>query len=138
MGKNGELATAAQKGKMLEAIEACFGSINKAAGMAGIHVATHYRWLKEDPGYADQADYMKDVSFRKVKDKLLDKALEKIDKGDTFILSRMMTIYFKNIPGEMDRVSYHNNVRLVPKIRYIDTREQAQAIMRGEEPDMNE
>ena len=77
---------------------------------------------------------MKDISFRKIKDRLLEKALEKIDKGDSAILGRMMAIYLKNIPRDMDMVSRCNNVRLVPRIKYIDTREQAQALMRGENP----
>jgi hypothetical protein len=132
MGKNTEAVTIAQKEKMMEAIEANYGNITKAAKMVGIHPATHYRWLKEDEAYADQTEYMRDVSFRKIKDKLLEKALEKIDTGDSAILSRMMAIYLKNIPQEMDRISRYNNVRLLPKIRYIDTREQAEAIMRGE------
>lgn len=130
MGKNSEVATAAQKQKMIGAIEVHFGNITKAANMTGINARTHYRWMKEDQEYAEEAENMKDISFRKIKDKLLEKALDLIDKDDPAILNRMMSIYFKNIPQEMDRVSRYNNVRLMPTIKYIDTREEAEEIMR--------
>ena len=134
MSKNSQELIVLQKQKMLDAIVANFGNVTKAAAMAGIHPSSHYRWLKEDPEYADVSENMKDISFRKIKDRLLEKALEKIDKGDSAILGRMMAIYLKNIPRDMDMVSRCNNVRLVPRIKYIDTREQAQALMRGENP----
>lgn len=36
---------------MLEALERSLGIVSTAAGKAGIHRATHYKWLKEDAEY---------------------------------------------------------------------------------------
>lgn len=130
MGTNSEQATAIQKKEMINALEANFGNVTQAAKAVGITPRTHYRWLKEDEEYADAAENMRDICYRRVKDNLLEKALDKIEKGDTAILSKMLSIYLKKLPEEMDRASRQNNVRLVPKIRYVETREQAEQIMR--------
>lgn len=110
---------------MINALEANFGNVTAAAKVVKITPRTHYRWLKEDTEYAEEAENMKDISFRRIKDNLLEKALKMIDNGDSGVLGKMIAVYFKNIPQEMLVASRYNNVRLQARIKYIDTREQA-------------
>jgi len=42
-----------QKRDMLDALERALGIVSTAADKAGIHRATHYRWLQEDPEYRE-------------------------------------------------------------------------------------
>jgi len=127
--------TAIHKKEMVNALEANMGNITAAAQKVGITPRTHYRWLKEDPEYADATENMKDISYRRVKDSLIEKALKKIDEGDTPMLMKMLSIYLKKLPDEMERAARINNVPLVrARIKYIDTREEAEEIMRRRGP----
>ena len=117
MGKNSAAATAIQKKAMIDALEANFGNATKAAVAAHIKPRTHYRWLKEDEDYANEAENMKDLCYRKVKDNLLENALKKIDKGDSAVLNKMLGIFFKKMPEEMDRVRRFNDVPFRLKIK---------------------
>jgi hypothetical protein len=119
MGKNSAITTDILKEKMIDALEASFGNVSQAAKSAGIDPRTHYRWMKEDPNYANHAENMKDICFRKIKDNLLEKALMMIDKGNPAILSKMLGIYFKKLPDEMSRLSRHNDVPLRVGINYV-------------------
>jgi hypothetical protein len=130
MSKNSPAEMAMLKTKMIDALESNFGNVTIAARVAGIAPRTHYRWLKEDAGYADEAENIRDISYRRIKDGLVQKALMKIEKGNSSVLNKMLGIFLKMLPEEMDRLSTKNNVRLLPKIHYIDTREQAQEIER--------
>jgi transposase-like protein len=131
MGTNSEAATAIQKKEMVNALEANMGNVTAAAQKVGITPRTHYRWLKEDDEYADATENMKDISYRRVKDSLIEKALSKIEKGDTAVLMKMLSIYLKKLPDEMERAAHINNVPLVrARIKYVDTREEAEEIMR--------
>jgi hypothetical protein len=47
--------TAVLKGKMLEALRDSRGNITKACQAANIDRKTHYKWLENDPAYADAA-----------------------------------------------------------------------------------
>jgi transposase-like protein len=134
MGMNSEAVTAIQKKEMINALEEHFGNVTAAAKAIKITPRTHYRWLKEDREYAEASENMKDVTFRRVKDRLLEKALKMIDKGDSAVLNRMMGIYFKNVPQEMLVASRYNNVPIRATIRYVDTREEAMQLLkdRGE------
>lgn len=123
MGTNSAEATAMLKTQMIDALEANFGSVTVAARLIGITPRTHYRWLKEDDAYADEAENIRDISYRKIKEGLVQKAWMKIEKGNTTVLNKMLGIFLKKLPEEMDRASRLNNVRLVPKIRYVNTRE---------------
>ena len=57
---------ATRKRAMLEALRATLGIISAAAEKAGIDRKTHYRWLKEDPDYAEAvanvAEYVTDFA----------------------------------------------------------------------------
>lgn len=120
MSKNIQEVTEKQKLTMLSALEANFGNVKKAAKLINIAPSTHYRWLKEDWDYAEKAENIRDISFRNVKDSLLEEALKKVQKGDAAVLNKMMAIFFKNVPEEMARVSRYNNVPLRVGIKYID------------------
>jgi hypothetical protein len=135
MGTNSEAVTAIQKKEMINALEVNFGNVTAAAKVVKITPRTHYRWLKEDPEYADAAENMKDISYRRVKDSLVEKALSMVEKGDTTVLLKMLSIYLKKLPEEMERAARINNVPLVrARIKYIDTREEAMQLLkdRGE------
>jgi hypothetical protein len=117
MGKNSETATAIQKKKMLDALEANFGNISRAAKLVKMDTRTHYRWLREDPEYGELAENMRDLCYRRVKDNLLENALKKIEKGDSAVLNKMLGIYFKKLPEEMERASHFNNVPFRVKLK---------------------
>jgi hypothetical protein len=131
MGTNSEAVTAILKKEMINALEANFGNVTAAAKVVKITPRTHYRWLKEDMEYAEEAENMKDISFRRIKDNLLEKALKMIDNGDSGVLGKMIAVYFKNIPQEMLVSSRYNNVRLQARIKYIDTREEAMELLKS-------
>lgn len=122
--------TAKLKEAMILSLEANYGNIKKAANAVGISPRTHFRWMKEDEHYEKQADISKDVGYRNIKDSLIELALQKAEKGDTTVLNQLLRIFLKNMPEELKALHRHNNVPLTPKIRYVDTREEAQEIMR--------
>jgi predicted transcriptional regulator len=132
MGTNSTEATAMLKTQMIDALEANFGSVTVAARVVGISPRTHYRWLKEDNEYSGEAENIRDISYRKIKEGLVQKAWMKIEKGNTSVLNKMLGIFLKKLPEEMELASRHNNVRLTASIKYIDTREEAEEIMRRE------
>ncbi len=121
MGTNSAVVVALQKKKMIDALEANFGSVTKAAKDVKITPRTHYRWLREDREYAEQTEDMRDIAFRKVKDTLFQKALTMIDKGDASVLNKMLTIYFKNVPEEMKIAARNHNVLPKVSIKWVST-----------------
>ena len=127
-----------QKSIMIEELEKNYGSIKNAAKAAGIHPSTHYRWMKEDEDYERKADISKDVGYRNLKDNIIEIALRKAEKGSATVITQMMRTFLKYLPDEMQRLNRANNVRLVPKIRYIDTREEAEEVMRRQGKMRNE
>ncbi len=86
---------------MINAIEINCGNITAAAKQAGVNVRTHYRWMKEDENYEMEVVNIKDISFGKVKENLLGKALKLVDDGNTAVLNQLLRIYFKKLPEEM-------------------------------------
>jgi hypothetical protein len=101
MAKKSQDSTTQKKEAMLDAIEASFGNITQAAQIAGINARTHYRWLKEDEAYEYEVVNVKDISFSKVKESLLEKALKLVNDGNTAVLNQLLRIYFKNLPEEI-------------------------------------
>src|SRR5579863_1586901 len=120
MNDNTQARTVKSQQAMIEALEANFGNIVLAAKEAGITPRTHYRWQKEDNDYDNQIRSLKNSCYEKIRDKLLDAALKKVDKGDSIILGKMIGIYFKNVPAEMDSLSLVNRPSLMAKINYVD------------------
>ncbi len=49
-----------QKKDMLDALERALGIVSTAADKAGIHRATHYRWLQDDPEYKAAVDQIQE------------------------------------------------------------------------------
>jgi len=103
---------------MINALEASLGNVTQATKMVKINVTTHYRWVKEDTVYDDSVRSIKDICFQKVRDKLMQTALKRIDSGDSAVLNKMIGIYFKNVPEEMDSLSLVNRPPLMAKIEY--------------------
>jgi len=110
MNKNSPVQTSKQKEAMILALEANYGNVRKAAKMAKIVPSTHYRWLKEDEDYANCSENVRDISYRNVKENLIDAALRKVEKGDSSVLNKMLSIFFKYLPDEMRSISHFNNV----------------------------
>jgi hypothetical protein len=108
MQKISQDATTKKKEAMLDAIEASLGNVTQAAQIAGINARTHYRWLKEDEAYEDEVVNIKDISFGKMKESLLEKALKLVDNGNATVLNQLLRIYFKNLPGEMQTANNLN------------------------------
>lgn len=94
---------------MIDALEANFGNITAAAKQAEISVRTHYKWLKEDEAYENEVINIKDISFGKVKESLLEKALKLVDNGNTAVLNQLLRIYFKKLPEEIQATSTMND-----------------------------
>lgn len=108
MNKNSKETTAKQKEAMINALEVHFGNIAQAAEQAKISVRTHYRWMKEDEAYENEVINIKDISFGKVKESLLEKALKLVENGNTAVLNQLLRIYFKKLPDEIETTSTLN------------------------------
>ncbi len=121
MGNSSAKTTAHKKELMLYSLEANFGNVWKAAKLIKIATSTHYRWLKEDNDYADKAENLRDIAYRNIKDHLMDAALKMVDKGNAFVLNRLIGVYFKNIPQDMLIASRFNNVPTRVKIKWVST-----------------
>lgn len=117
-----------KKIEMLAKLEVHYGNVRRAAKQTGISTKTHYQWVKEDTDYGDQADIIKDIGYRNVKDNLLEMALAKAEKGDSAVLGKLLGIFCKNMPDELKRLNMNNKVPLRVGIRYVDTREEAQQL----------
>lgn len=115
---------------MIDALETHYGSIRKATKAAGISVRTHFRWMKEDENYERKANMSKDVGYRNLKDNIIEMALKKAEKGDAAVINQMMRTFLKHMPDEMQALNRLNNVPLTPVISYVDTREEAEEIMK--------
>lgn len=114
-----------QKSLMIEELEKNYGSIKNAAKAAGIAPSTHYRWMKEDEDYERKATMSRDVGYRNLKDNVIEIALRKAEKGNAAVINQLIRTFLKYLPDEMKDLNRANNVRLVPKIKYISTREEA-------------
>ena len=109
MGRNTRQVTEVKKQAMINTLEVKMGNVTKAAEEAGITVQTHYRWLKEDEAYEYEVINIKDISFGKVKESLLEKALKLVDNGNTAVLNQLLRIYFKKLPEEIDTTRIVND-----------------------------
>jgi hypothetical protein len=119
-----------QQDMMINALEINYGNVKLSAKVAGIVPSTHYRWRKEYEDYERKTDTIKDVGYRDLKESVLDMALKRAENGDSMVLNQLIRTLLKDMPEEMKKLSRMNDIPLTAKIRYIDTREQAEAIMR--------
>lgn len=108
MGQNSAVATKIKKQAMIDALEANMGNITAAAKQAEISVRTHYKWLKEDEDYENEVVNIKDISFGKVRESLLEKAFKLVEGGNAVVLNQLLRIYFKKLPEEIENVSAAN------------------------------
>lgn len=131
MSKTTSEETAMQKETMLRELEENYGNITRAAKAANIAASTHFRWMKEDEQYEKRADASKDVGYRKLKDNIIDMAMDKAQKGNVAVLNKLLGILLKEFPTEMKTLNRANNVPLTARIHYVDTREEAEEIMRS-------
>ena len=114
-----------QQSLMIEELEKNYGSIKNAAKAAGIHPSTHYRWMKEDDDYERKATMSRNVGCRNLKENIIEIALRKAEKGNAAVINQLIRTFLKYMPDEMKDLNRANNVRLTPRIKYIDTREEA-------------
>jgi hypothetical protein len=56
-------STRQRKKALLAALEKSLGVVTTACRAAGINRDTHYRWLKEDPEYAEQVASLADMAL---------------------------------------------------------------------------
>lgn len=84
-GDHDTFATLKKKTAMLEALTMSLGIVAPACLVVRIHRSTHYNWLKNDPGYAEEVALINEICFDFVESKML----EKIKAGDT-----IMTIWY--------------------------------------------
>ncbi len=119
--KKTEDAIAKQKAIMMNAIEAYYGNISKAAKMAKITTQTHYRWLKEDRQYAVESENTKDICFRNRKEQLLEIAFELAKKSNVTVVNKLLSIYCKYLPEEIKMASHENNVPVRATIKWVST-----------------
>lgn len=122
--------TAKLKQAMINSLEANYGNIQKASKAIGISPRTHFRWMKEDANYEKQADISKDVGYRNIKDNIIELALKKAESGDSCVLNQLLRIFLKNMPRELEELNRCNNVPLTASIRYVNTREEAQELLK--------
>ena len=78
-GDHDTFATLKKKTAMLEALTLTLGIVAPACLAVRIHRSTHYNWLKNDPGYAEEVDMISEICYDFVESKML----EKIKAGDT-------------------------------------------------------
>ncbi len=122
-----------QQDLMIRALEVNYGNVKLSAKEVGIAPSTHYRWRKEYEDYERKTDTIKDVGYRDLKETVLDIALKKAEKGDSIVLNQLIRTLLKDLPEEMKRLSRMNNVPLTARIKYIDTREEAEAIVKRDQ-----
>jgi len=132
MSRNDPHEILRQKSLMIDELEKNYGSITNAAKAAGVPQSNHFRWMKEDEDYERKATISRDIGCRNFKDNIMAIALRKAEKGDAAVINQLIRTFLKYAPDEMKDLNRANNTRLVPKIRYIDTREEAEEIMRRE------
>lgn len=120
-----------QQEMMLNALELNYGNVNLAAKVAGISPSTHYRWRKENADYEQKTDCIKDIGYRNLKENILSLAMKKAEKGDTGVLNQLIRTLLKGMPDEMKKLNRTNDTPLRATIRYVQTREEAEEIMRG-------
>lgn len=120
MGKSSAEVTARKKELMLLALEANFGNVWKAAKLIKIANSTHYRWMKEDPVYASEAENLKDIGFRDLRDDLIYKAMKQVEKGNVQVLNKMLGIFCKDLPEEMRMLRRCNDIPPRVGVRFID------------------
>jgi hypothetical protein len=71
-GVHETFGTIQKKAAMLEALKHSLGIVTPALQMANVGRATHYRWLKEDPGYKAEVLAVNEMCFDFVETKLLE------------------------------------------------------------------
>lgn len=130
MSKKDPFEIMRQKSVMIEALEKNYGSIKNACKASGVPPSNHFRWMKEDEDYERKANMSKDVGFRNLKDNIIEIALRKAEKGNAAVINQMIRTFLKYMPDEMKELNRCNDVPLTATIRYVDTREEAEEIMR--------
>ena len=116
-----EVETNIKKQAMLDALEANYGNITKAAKAAGIAIRTHYKWRKEDDAYDNLVLSIKDISYGKVRDKLMEEAFLRIKRGDSSVLNKMLSLFYKNLEQDMKDAAWINHVPIRAKVKFVNT-----------------
>lgn len=77
--KKGAKKTELQKKAVLEALESSLGVVSEAVKIVGIHRATFYEWLKNDPEFKTEVDNINETAIDCAETALY----RKIKSGDT-------------------------------------------------------
>jgi len=133
MSKNTPHEILRQQDMMINALEVNYGNVKLAAKVAGISPRTHYRWRKEYEDYERKTDTIKDVGYRDLKESVLDLALKKAEKGDSMVLNQLIRTLLKDLPEEMKKLSKMNDIPMRVSINYVDTREEAEEIVKRDQ-----
>lgn len=72
--------------RFLEALEANYGIVQQAANKTGMHRSSHYRWMEQDPEYAEKVRELKNVALDFAEHQLLVRIQEKSDTALIFYL----------------------------------------------------
>lgn len=88
-------STRIKKLRFLEAYRATHGNVSLAAKYAGIHRDTYYEWVKDDPEFKDETEYVLWELNSIVEDKLLEKIMQGDGPSIRFYLSHRHPDYIR-------------------------------------------
>lgn len=89
--KDKPLASQLKKRELIKALASSLGNVTEATRAVGIDRSTYYKWLKEDPDFAQSIEEVNDEQIDYVESKLL----QRINEGDT-----TATIYYLKTKGK--------------------------------------
>ena len=100
------------KEAMLKALVANHGNVRAAASEASVSEQTHYRWCREDNNYNNAVGSLIDIRLRNAKEEVLTIAMQSIQKGNTAVLNKLLTIFYKDFTDNEER--HYNNFNDYP------------------------
>lgn len=112
-GRTDPVATNHRKRRMIAALKDHLGVVAYACESVGIGTATHYRWLKEDPDYAEAVMESEDRMIGFTERKLLELVKEGDREACKFVLDRRgrrhgwgQQVQVSSPPGEAVQVNH--------------------------------
>jgi hypothetical protein len=111
---------ATRKKAMIEALQKSLGIVTTACKLVGIDRVTHYRWLDEDSGYAEQVEAIKDIALDFAESQLH----KRMQNGsDTAIIFYLKTQGKKRGYIEKTELELSGKIEL-PKFTWADDKEE--------------
>jgi len=99
-----------KKKAMVQALVKSYGIVTKACEDVGLSRDTHYRWLKEDPEYAQEVTAIEDVALDFAESELH----KRIKEGDT-----TATIFFLKTKGRRRGYNERQDVNLSGSVKTV-------------------